>query len=87
MRRPQAEWKGQGDGAQGNAQHTRDWSSRYQALATPPLALPSQCRAVAWPEFAHTASWAMARVFSYGWEGFGQGCAEVRFWFVEPEEG
>ena len=36
MMRPQAEWKGQGDDAQGNAQHTRDWSSRYQALATPP---------------------------------------------------
>ena len=29
MMRPQAEWKGQGDDAQGNAQHTRDWSSRY----------------------------------------------------------
>ena len=27
MMRPQAEWKGQGDDAQGNAQHTRDWSS------------------------------------------------------------
>ena len=36
MMRPQAEWKGQGDDAQGNAQHTRDWSSRYHALATPP---------------------------------------------------
>ena len=27
---------------------------------------------------AHCSSWAMARVFSCGWEGLGQGCAGLR---------
>ena len=74
MMRPQAEWKGQGDDAQGNVQHTRDWSSRYQALATPPTlaAFIVQGRRMA-GICAHCSSWAMARVFSCGWEGFGRG--------------
>ena len=74
-----AEWKGQGDDAQGSAQHTRDWSSRYHALATPPtraafIVQGSRMAGIC----AHCSSWAMARVFSCGWEGFGQGCAGLR---------
>ena len=53
--------------AQGNAQHTRDWSSRYHALATPPthaafIVVGSRMAGIC----AHCSRWAIARVFAAG---------------------